>query len=83
MAEPHEPGAYLKATLESQPRELARLLVDHSAERAAARIRDCPRIFLIGTGTSYHGALVGQYLLRSAGREDEILRSHSRRSDTT
>jgi glutamine---fructose-6-phosphate transaminase (isomerizing) len=25
------------------------------------------RIFLVGTGTSYHGALVGQYLLRSAG----------------
>src|SRR4029077_6425369 len=27
------------------------------------------RIFLVGTGTSYHGALVGQYLLRSAGIE--------------
>ena len=25
------------------------------------------RIFLVGTGTSYHGALVGQYLMRSAG----------------
>jgi glucosamine--fructose-6-phosphate aminotransferase (isomerizing) len=25
------------------------------------------RIFVVGTGTSYHGALVGQYLLRSAG----------------
>ena len=29
----------------------------------------CSRIFLVGTGTSYHGALVGQYLLRSAGVE--------------
>ncbi|HEY4844988.1 MAG TPA: SIS domain-containing protein [Candidatus Dormibacteraeota bacterium] len=27
------------------------------------------RVFLVGTGTSYHGALVGQYLLRSAGVE--------------
>ena len=25
------------------------------------------RIFVVGTGTSYHGALIGQYLLRSAG----------------
>ena len=25
------------------------------------------RIFIVGTGTSYHGALVGQFLLRSAG----------------
>jgi glucosamine--fructose-6-phosphate aminotransferase (isomerizing) len=27
------------------------------------------RIFVVGTGTSYHGALVGQHLLRSAGVE--------------
>ena len=69
MAEPHEPGAFLKATLESQPRELARLVGDDSAERAARRLRGCSRIFLVGTGTSYHGALVGQFLLRSAGAE--------------
>src|SRR5207302_3805032 len=30
---------------------------------------------LIGTGTSYHGALVGQYLLRSAGREAWAVRA--------
>jgi len=34
-----------------------------------ARLSGCSRIFLVGTGTSYHGALVGQYLLRSAGVE--------------
>jgi glucosamine--fructose-6-phosphate aminotransferase (isomerizing) len=32
-----------------------------------SRLSRCSRIFLVGTGTSYHGALVGQYLLRSAG----------------
>ncbi|HEY4871679.1 MAG TPA: SIS domain-containing protein [Candidatus Dormibacteraeota bacterium] len=32
-------------------------------------MRGRSRIFLVGTGTSYHGALVGQYLLRSAGIE--------------
>ncbi|HSS60911.1 MAG TPA: SIS domain-containing protein [Candidatus Limnocylindrales bacterium] len=67
MAEPHEPGSYLKATLESQPAELFRLLADDSATRAATRLSDCGRIFLAGTGTSYHGALAGQFILRSAG----------------
>ena len=75
MAEPHEPGALLKATLESQPRELARLLGEDSAERAAGRLRDCSRIFLVGTGTSYHGALVGQFMLRSAGVEAWAVRA--------
>ena len=36
---------------------------------AVSRLSRCSRIFLVGTGTSYHGALVGQYLLRSAGIE--------------
>ncbi|HET7338748.1 MAG TPA: SIS domain-containing protein [Candidatus Dormibacteraeota bacterium] len=67
MTDPHEAGAYLKATLESQPAELTRLLSDDSAARAAARLKGSHRIFLVGTGTSYHGALVGQFMLRSAG----------------
>jgi glucosamine--fructose-6-phosphate aminotransferase (isomerizing) len=36
---------------------------------AVSRLSGCSRIFLVGTGTSHHGALVGQYLLRSAGVE--------------
>jgi len=75
VAEPHEPGAFLKATLESQPRELARLLGDDSAEREAERLRDCTRVFVVGTGTSYHGALVGQFMLRSAGLEAWAVRA--------
>lgn len=75
MAEPHEPGSYLKATLESQPAELARILDDDSAARAAARLRGCHRIFLVGTGTSYHGALVGQFMLRSAGLDAWAMRA--------
>ena len=67
MAEPHEPGSYLKATLESQPAELTRLLADDSGARAATRLRGCSRIFLAGTGTSFHGALAGQFILRSIG----------------
>ena len=75
MAEQHEPGGYLKATLESQPAELRRLLSDDLAERAASRLRDCSRIFLVGTGTSFHGALAGQFMLRSAGLEAWAVRA--------
>jgi len=75
MAEPHEPGSYLKATLESQPAELTRLLGDDVAARAATRLRGCSRIFLAGTGTSFHGALAGQFMLRSAGIEAWAVRA--------
>lgn len=75
MSEPKERGSYLKATLESQSRELARLLADPSIQKAAARLHDSRRIFIIGTGTSYHGALVGQFLLRSAGIEAWAIRA--------
>ena len=68
MNSKHEPGSYLIATLEGQPRELERILADSdSADRAAKRLAGCSRVFLVGTGTSYHGALAGQYMLRSAG----------------
>ncbi len=68
MPERHEPGSFLKATLESQPRELARLVADREpADRAAERLKACRRIFITGTGTSFHGALAGQFMLRTAG----------------
>ena len=46
---------------------LERLLHDPPSASAVARLSGRSRIFIVGTGTSYHGALVGQYLLRSAG----------------
>jgi glucosamine--fructose-6-phosphate aminotransferase (isomerizing) len=75
VAEQHDPGSYLKATLESQPAELARLLADDSAARAADRLRGCRRIFLAGTGTSFHGSLAGQFMLRSAGLDAWAVRA--------
>jgi glutamine---fructose-6-phosphate transaminase (isomerizing) len=75
MAETHEPGSYLTATLESQPAELTRLLADDAAARAATRLRGCTRVFLAGTGTSFHGALAGQFMLRSAGIEAWAVRA--------
>lgn len=76
MPEQHEPGSFLKATLEGQARELARLVADREpVERAAARLRGCRRILIAGTGTSHHGALAGQFMLRSAGIESWALRA--------
>jgi glucosamine--fructose-6-phosphate aminotransferase (isomerizing) len=46
---------------------LERLLHDPPSASAVARLSGCSRIFIVGTGTSFHGALVGQSLLRSAG----------------
>jgi len=40
-----------------------------------SRLSGCSRIFLVGTGTSYHGAVVGQYLLRSAGVDAWAIRA--------
>jgi len=70
-----EAGAHLLTTLESQPRELARLLADGSAALAAERLAAASRIFIVGTGTSFHGALAGQFMLRSAGREAWAVRA--------
>jgi len=70
-----EPGGFLKTTLEGQPGELKRLLADGSAAKAAARLRGARRIFVVGTGTSYHGALAGQFILRSAGVEAWAVRA--------
>jgi glucosamine--fructose-6-phosphate aminotransferase (isomerizing) len=75
VAEPHEPGSFLRATLEGQPAELRRLVADDSAARAAERLRGSRRIFLAGTGTSFHGALAGQFILRSAGVEAWAVRA--------
>src|SRR5260370_15108482 len=75
MSVADERGSYLKATLEGQHDELGKLLADDSAARAATRLRGCSRIFLAGTGTSFHGALAGQFILRSAGFEAWALRA--------
>ncbi len=48
-----------------QPTEARRLLADVPA--AGHQLQGARRVFVVGTGTSFHGALVGQYLLRSVG----------------
>jgi glucosamine--fructose-6-phosphate aminotransferase (isomerizing) len=59
----------MRATMARQPDELRRLLDDAAvAERAAERLRG-RRVLLAGTGTSWHAANHGAWLLRAAGVE--------------
>jgi glucosamine--fructose-6-phosphate aminotransferase (isomerizing) len=54
-------------TMERQPEDLERLLSDWApVEAAVARIAG-RRIFVVGTGTSWHAAAQGAYFLRLAG----------------
>ncbi len=56
-------------TMHGQPDQLRRLLDQGRGpvEKAAGRLRDASRIFLVGIGTSYHAALAGEWILRSVG----------------
>ena len=58
----------MQATMARQPSDLRSLLDDvESVEAAAARLRDCSRLLLVGTGTSWHAAAVGAWFLRDGG----------------
>ncbi|HVH65516.1 MAG TPA: SIS domain-containing protein [Candidatus Acidoferrum sp.] len=61
-------GMHLRDSILQQPDAVRRLLANGQPARAAAdRLRGCSRVFLVGTGTSFHGSLVGQFLFRSIG----------------
>ncbi len=63
------PDSALYRTIHRQP-EIIRQVLDEcvsDAERAAALLRGAHRVFLVGTGTSSHAAVVGEHLLRSVG----------------
>ncbi|HWF72711.1 MAG TPA: SIS domain-containing protein [Solirubrobacteraceae bacterium] len=56
-------------TMARQPEDLERILADHApAEAAAARLAG-RRVFVVGTGTSFHAAHQGAYFLRLAGAD--------------
>jgi glucosamine--fructose-6-phosphate aminotransferase (isomerizing) len=59
----------MEKAMRGQAGELARLVADRDAvERAAKRISG-RRIYVVGTGTSFHAANQGAYLLRLAGAD--------------
>ncbi|MDQ6775016.1 MAG: SIS domain-containing protein [Actinomycetota bacterium] len=56
-------------TMERQPEDLERIFSDWApAEAAAARVAG-RRVFVVGTGTSWHAASQGAYFLRLAGAD--------------
>jgi glutamine---fructose-6-phosphate transaminase (isomerizing) len=57
-------------TMHRQPSDLRRLLDTNgwaAAQEAAQRISGARRVYVVGIGTSYHAAQVGEWLLRAAG----------------
>jgi glucosamine--fructose-6-phosphate aminotransferase (isomerizing) len=59
----------MEQALDAQPAELARLGAESSAVDGATKCIRGRRIFVIGTGTSFHAANQGAYLLRLAGAD--------------
>jgi glucosamine--fructose-6-phosphate aminotransferase (isomerizing) len=63
------PSSALYRTIHRQPEIIGQVLTECAAdaERAAALLRGAHRVYLVGTGTSSHAAVVGEHLLRSVG----------------
>jgi glucosamine--fructose-6-phosphate aminotransferase (isomerizing) len=63
------PHSMLYAMIHSQPEVMAAALdnVEAPAGRAAEILAAASRVFLAGTGTNSHSAVVGEHLLRAAG----------------
>jgi len=59
----------MRATMARQPAELRRLLADGDAAARAAERLAGRRVLLAGTGTSWHAANHGAWMLRAAGVE--------------
>jgi glutamine---fructose-6-phosphate transaminase (isomerizing) len=59
----------MRATMARQPTDLRRLLADRDGAARAAELLTGRRVLLAGTGTSWHAANHGAWMLRSAGLE--------------
>ncbi len=70
--------SFMYQTMHRQPEDLQRLLDEgwEPAADAASRLQDRGRIHVIGIGTSYHAALMGAWLLRSAGADARAIHSY-------
>ncbi|HEX9123448.1 MAG TPA: SIS domain-containing protein [Actinomycetota bacterium] len=58
----------LEHAIRSQPDELERLASQPLPHDVVERLRQCRRIWLVGTGTSFHAAELGASMLHQAGR---------------
>lgn len=66
----------LYQSIHAQPEAIRRLLADEEGiSQVAERLARRRRIFLAGIGTSFHAAIVGEYLLRLVGADAWAVRS--------
>jgi glutamine---fructose-6-phosphate transaminase (isomerizing) len=68
-------ASHMRATMERQPDDLTRLLGDRDPTDIAAETMRGRRVFLVGTGTSWHAANHGEWLLRLAGVDAKAVQS--------
>ncbi|MGH2408992.1 MAG: hypothetical protein ACRDGS_01360, partial [Chloroflexota bacterium] len=63
------PTSALYRTIHRQPEIMSDVLArcSEEAERAAVVLGGARRVYLAGTGTSSHAAVVGEHVLRSVG----------------
>lgn len=60
----------LYQAIHAQPQAVHTLLTDDAPiDQVARQVAACRRIFLVGTGTSYHAAFIGAHLLRQVAVE--------------
>ncbi len=77
MAENTLKTTALYHAIHAQPQAVRELLTDwNGPTQAAQQLNQRRRILLVGIGTSYHAALVGEYLLRLVGVDAWALRSY-------
>jgi glucosamine--fructose-6-phosphate aminotransferase (isomerizing) len=58
----------LERAIRSQPEHLERLVRSGDLHSQVEALRQCHRIWLVGTGTSFHAAELGAMMLQDAGR---------------
>lgn len=70
---------HMYGAIQAQPEAFARVVESNEAtvDGFAAGISDCERLFLIGIGTSFHAARVGEHLVRAYGGGLDVRVMHS------
>jgi glucosamine--fructose-6-phosphate aminotransferase (isomerizing) len=69
------PQTVLERQIRSQPQELERLAAHPLGHETVERLAQCRRIWLVGTGTSFHAAELGAAMLYEAGRGAQAIPS--------
>lgn len=69
------PQTALERQIRSQPQELERLAAQPLSHESVERLAQCHRIWLVGTGTSFHAAELGVAMFHEAGRAAQAISS--------